>query len=396
MMTITKSIHMKKWIWFIWLLLTPNLSFGAGIPVTDIPRFIMEFITNEILMEQDKKVQGDKLQKLVEVLVEAKQIRARHTELQGMEDDLETELRLVWQVQELQLHDVLRIVQKVISVSNSLYAHQMPYLEEYALLQKNIPGLASVEGMYDFMLGGTSVYGEMTGQAPVTYQANTELIRQQAIKQYGLEVDAAKRALHTAISYGQLSEDFRDQAEDLQEKVNREGNWSIQGLGDLFSDLLDAGGEAVGLEDLFGLEDKVEEWAGDIREKVGLGGMDNLFGGGEDKSDQIKDAVEEAVGGFDFLSLFQSVTGLLGGSGYSPLAGYSVEFAKDGMRMTTGERIEAQGIVIDNLEQSVELGLEADRLILEALEKSEHQQKVDATYRNGLIRQSLMSIPVNP
>ncbi len=218
---------MKKPVLFISLLLLPCFSFGAGIPVTDIPRLIMEFIKNQLLMEQDRKIQRDKLQKLVEVLVEAKQIRARHTQLEGMEDDLEQELRLIRQVKDLRLHDVLRIIEKVSVVSNVLYTNDMPYLEEYALLREAIPGVASADGVYDFMLGGTSVYGDMIGRAPATYQGNAELLQQQAIKQYGMEVDAAKRALHTAISYQQLSVDLRDQAMDLQEKVNTEGRWEL-------------------------------------------------------------------------------------------------------------------------------------------------------------------------
>ncbi len=388
---------MKKLVLFISLLLLPCFSFGAGIPVTDIPRLIMEFITNRILMEKDGKIQGEKLQKLVEVLVEAKQIRARHTQLEGMEDDLEQELRLIRQVKDLRLHDVLRIIEKVSVVSNVLYANDMPYMEEYALLKEAIPGVASADGVYDFMLGGTSVYGDMIGTAPATYQGNAELLQQQAIKQYGLEVDAAKRALHTAISYQQLSVDLRDQAVDLQEKVNTEGRWELLGIGDLFSDLLDSGGELPGLEDLFGLSDKIEEWSGEIREKAGLGGLGNLLGGErEDKSEQIQGALEEAVGEFDFLNLFDSVPGLLGGGAEGIIPEYRVEFEKEGMRMTTGERIEAQDIALDNLEQSVELQLEADRLILEALEKSGHQDKVDATYRNALVRKSLMTIPIQP
>ncbi len=165
----------------------------------------------------------------------------------------------------------------------------------------------------------------------------------------------------------------------------------------MFSDLLDSGGELPGLEDLFGLSDKIEEWSGEIREKAGLGGLGNLLGGErEDKSEQIQGALEEAVGEFDFLNLFDSVLGLLGGGAEGIIPEYRVEFEKEGMRMTTGERIEAQDIALDNLEQSLKLQLEADRLILEALEKSGHQDKVDATYRNALVRKSLMTIPIQP
>ncbi|MBD0255898.1 MAG: hypothetical protein ICV83_09280 [Cytophagales bacterium] len=387
---------MKKLILFTGLLMLPSFSFGAGIPITDIPRLILEFITNKILMEKDAKVQGDKLQKLLEVLKEAKGIRARHTELQGLEDDLEKELRLVRQVEHLKLHDVLRIVDKVVSVTNALYAEDMPYLEEYALLQEAIPGIESADRMYDFVLGSASLYGEMTRRAPATYKENADLLRQQSLKQYGLEVDATKRSLHLALSYGQLAGDLREQAEDLQQQVNREGRWSMSGVGELFSDLLDLGGETPGLDDLFGLPDQVQQWSQDIRKKLGIQALDNLFGDGEDKSGQIGQEVENAVGGFDFLGLFESVLGLAGGGADLSVPEYQVNFEKEGLRLSTGERIEAQDIALDNLEQSIELQLESDRLVTEALRKSEHQQKVDQTYQNALLRKSLLAIPFNP
>jgi hypothetical protein len=59
------------------------------------------------------------------------------------------------------------------------------------------------------------------------------------------------------------------------------------------------------------------------------------------------------------------------------------------MGLSTGERIEAQGAALDNLEKSLNLQLEADELLLEATHKSVHQQQVDASYQNTLFRQSM-------
>ena len=170
----------------------------------------------------------------------------------------------------------------------------------------------------------------------------------------------------------------------------------MTGTGELFTDLLDVGSEIPGLEDLFGLFDQVEEWSADIRQKVGLGGIDNLFSGREDKSDQIGEEVQKAVGGFDFGGLLQTATDLLGGGSPTEVPSYTVEFEKEGMRLTTGERIETQGIALDNLEQSLELELEADRLVTNTLEKSEHQHKVDQAYGNALLRESLLQMPFTP
>ena len=390
---------MKKLVMLMGLLALPHLSFAAGIPVTDIPRLIMEYITSQVLMEQDQKVQKKKLQKLLEVLQEAKTIRARHTEITGIAEDVEAELRLVREVKQLKLHDLLRIVEKVTVVTNQLYATDVPYLEEYAALKTAIPGAESASRVYELLVGNASVYGELSGKAPTTYQENVAFSQQQAIRQYGVEVDAAKRALHTALSYGHLAKDLRDQALDLEEKVNREGRWSMRGIGDIFSDLFDLGEESAEL-DLGGFSETVKEWADDIRKKTGLpdNPLKNLFGGGdEDKTKQIEGAVKETVGQFDFTGIFETVIDLFSGSG-GEIAGpaYSVEFEKEGLRMTTGERIEAQGIALDDLEQSVELQLEADRLVLDALTKTENQYKVDRAYQNALLRKSLESIQITP
>ncbi len=387
---------MKKLVVCMAILLLSRASFAAGIPVTDIPRLILEFITNQVLMEKDQVVQADKLRKLVEVLLEAKQIRARHTELRAMDEDMEKELMLVRQVENLKLHDILRITEKVIAVTNELYAEDLPFLEEYALLKDALPGVEGANEVYDFMVGSASLYGEITGRAPATYQESAELLQQQAIRQYGVEVDAAKRALHAALSYHQLSVDLREQAADLSQKVNIEGSWSMTGIGDLFSDLPDIGGGIPGLEDMLDLSEKIRDWSADIRRKVGLGDTDNLFGGGGDKSDKIGEAVQEVVSGFDFAGLFQTVIGLPGGESAAEAPAYALEFEKQGLRLTTGERIEVQGIALDNLEQSLELQSEADRLITETLEKSEHQHKVDQTYGNALFRKSLLEIPFTP
>jgi hypothetical protein len=290
-------------------------------------------------------------------------------------------------------------VEKVTTVTNQLYAIDVPYLEEYAALKTAIPGVESAGRVYELLMGNSSVYGELAGKAPTTYQENAHFSQQQAIRQYGVEVDAAKRALHTALSYGHLAKDLRDQALDLQEKVNREGRWSMRGIGDIFSDLFDLSEESAGL-DLGGFSETIKEWADDIRKKTGLpdNPLKNLFGGGdEDKTKQIEGAVKETVGQFDFTGIFETVIDLFSGSG-GEIAGpaYSVEFEKEGLRMTTGERIEAQGIALDDLEQSVELQLEADRLVLDALTKTETQYKVDRAYQNALLRKSLQSIHIAP
>jgi|GEM_PF-6898697 len=258
------------------------------------------------------------------------------------------------------------------------------------MLRQGIPGLESSNSLYDYFQGGTSVYAELTGNAAADYTENQQLIRQQAFKRYSLEVDMAKRSLHTALTYQALSQDLFDQAADLQEQVNKEGRWELSGTGGIFSDMLD-GLDGGGPDwNLGGLEELLGGWAKEIKESVfGIGNViGNLFGNPDnDKEEELDRQVSEKVGGFDFDTLLGS---LFSGTGSSFLVpGYETEIQKEGMGLSTGERIEAQGTALDNLEKSLKLQLEADELLLKATYKSQHQQQVDASYQNALFRRSM-------
>jgi hypothetical protein len=275
-------------------------------------------------------------------------------------------------------------------VTGELYAHNLPVLEEYLMLSQGIPGLESSNSLYDYFQGGTSVYAELTGNAAIGYAENQELLRQQAFKRYSLEVDMTRRSLHTALTYQSLSKDLFDQAADLQEQVNKEGRWELSGTGDIFSDLLDGldgGGPDLNLG---GLEELMGGWAKEIKESVfGIGNViDNLFGNTDnDKEEELDRQVSEKVGGFDFGTLLGSLFG--GSASPFPVPGYETEIQKEGMGLSTGERIEVQGAALDNLEKSLNLQLEADELLLKATQKSVHQRQVDASYQNTLFRQSM-------
>jgi hypothetical protein len=138
----------------------------------------------------------------------------------------------------------------------------------------------------------------------------------------------------------------------LQEQVNTEGRGRCQGPATCFPTYCPSEGEIPGLEDLFVLPDQIKEWTADIRKKMGLDGIDYLFGGGTTKSEQIGQEVENAVGGFDFMGLFRRRLGLLGEGADLPVPEYEVAFEKEGLRLSTGERIEAQGIALDKLGSS--------------------------------------------
>ncbi len=382
---------MKKILPYICLLLLSFRSFGTGFPVTDIPRLIMEYITDQVLMEQDREVQQQKLLHLLEVLKKAKNIRARHTDVLAIEDDLEKELRLVREVRHLKLNEILSVAGKVLSVTGKLYARDLPILEEYQVLRESLPGTESSSHLYDYFHGGTSVYSELTGNLPGSYAENGQLLREQAFRQYALEVDVTRRSLHTALALKSLSRDLLEQAADLNEQVNKEGHWELTGTGDIFPDLPDGlGGAGPGLI-TGGLEQLLGGWAKEIRESVfGIGNaIGSLFGNSAtDKEEEIDRLVGEKVSGFDFLSLFGSLFGGIGS--IFPVPAYETSIRKEGMGLSTGERIEVQGAALDNLKKSLDMELEADQIILNATHKSLLRQRTDACYQNALMRESMV------
>lgn len=383
------------------LLFPVSPSTAKGIPVTDIPRLIFEYIKSEVLMEKDKKVQIEKLEKLLKTLQEVKKIRGHQTEQLDIDVDLERELWKVREFKNLKLSDIEGIARKVLRLTNALYANDLPSLSEYHLLKQGVPGIRASNKLYEYLQGGTSAYAAASGNAPVSYRDNLELLADQRARQYALEVDASHRAIHTAMTYQQLSGELADQAVDLSDKINQDGSWNLFGIGNLFSDLSDAINDIPGLSDLMEsagaqMEGQADKMAGDIKDELGIKNeslLGKLFDKSNDISEKLQDLVKNKVESMDFLSSLTSMfSGLVDSA--SPVPDYSTRIEKQGMRMSTGERIGAQAAALDNLEKSFELQLQADELLLQAGQKSRDMQRLDAAYQNALIRKTLTQIPV--
>ncbi|MDJ1485928.1 hypothetical protein QNI16_35935 [Cytophagaceae bacterium YF14B1] len=383
------------------LLFPVSQSQATGIPVTDIPRLIFEYIKTNVLMEKDKDVQKLKLQKLLETLQEVKKIRARQTEQLDIDVDLDKELWKVGEFNSLKLSDMDAIAQKVLLLTNALYAKELPTLTEYHLLKQAMPGLQTSNQLYAWLQGGTSAYAALQGTAPSSYRDHLAVISDQRVKQYALEADASQRMIHTAMTYQQLSGELTEQAMDLSDKVNRDGTWSMFGIGDIFSDLADDIQSIPGLNDLIEkaeskFESQTSEKTKEIKKELGIkdGSVwDKLFDKSKDISEKLQGMIKSKVESMDIVS---SITSLFSGlvDSVSPVPEYSTRIEKQGMRMSTGERIQAQGAALDNLEKSFELQLQADQLLIQASEKSEATQRLDAAYQNALIRKTLTQIPV--
>jgi hypothetical protein len=388
------------------LLFPVSQSQATGIPVTDIPRLIFEYIKTNVLMEKDKDVQKLKLQKLLETLQEVKKIRARQTEQLDIDVDLDKELWKVGEFKSLKISDMDAIAQKVLLLTNALYAKELPTLTEYHLLKQAMPGLQTSNQLYDYLQGGTSAYAALQGNAPADYQDHLALISNQRVKQYALEADASQRMIHTAMTYQQLSGELTKQAMDLSDKVNRDGHWDLFGIGNIFSDLAD---DLLGdgLQSMPGLNDLIEkaeskfesqtsEKTKEIKKELGIkdGSVwDKLFDKSEDISEKLQGMIKSKVESMDIVSQLTSLfSGLV--DSVNPVPEYSTRIEKQGMRMSTGERIQAQAAALDNLEKSFELQLQADQLLIQASEKSEATQRLDAAYQNALIRKTLTQIPV--
>jgi hypothetical protein len=262
----------------------------------------------------------------------------------------------------------------------------MPYLDEYIRYFSLAPGVDSAQELYGY-LKGTSAYADWQAPRP-GYAQNARRLQQQAIRQYGVETDLALRKMHTAMAYRQLSADLAGQAADLSDAVNREGSWSLLGTGDLWSDLL-AGDSPMPELALPGLGDMIRSWAGEIHRKIQGGGLFDSKSEGQ-KSDQVQDLVGEKMGSFDFFGLLDSVLGAVEALAAPPE--YTVRIEKKGLRLSTGERIEVQAAALDNLMQSLDLQLQSDELLTEAIRHGPHQQQVDAAYQHALFRRSLIRI----
>jgi hypothetical protein len=383
------------------LLFPVSPSQATGIPVTDIPRLIFEYIQNEILMKQDKEVQLKKLEKLLTTLQEVKKIRARQTEQLDIDVDLEKELWKVREFKNLKLSDIEAISRKVLRLTSAIYANDLPTLTEYTLLKQAVPGLEASNRMYEYLQGGTSAYAALQGNAPSRYEDHLSLIARQRVQQYALQADASQRMIHTAMTYQQLSGELVGQAVDLSEKVNRDGNWNLFGIGDIFSNLADRIDDLPGISSLLdkaeeSIQKQTDQVNSQIKDELNIKDdsiLDKIFGSQEKVQEKVMDLIKSKLAGLDLVAQLGSLISGLADS-LEPVPDYSTRIEKDGMRLTTGERIQAQAAALDNLEKSCDLQLQADELLLQASEKSENMKRLDAAYQNALIRKTLTQIPV--
>ncbi len=381
------------------LLFTPSPT-QAGVPVTDIPRLIMELLEDKVFMKQDAQVQQKKLEKLLEALQEVKKIRGKQTEQLDIDVDIDRELWLTRQFKTLKMSDIRRIKEKVHLLVEALYAKDLPYLEEYMVLKKAVPGLNASNQMYTFLNGRTGAYAALQGKGSTDMNENALAIKQQTMKQYSVDVDAAQKALHTAMTYRQLSGELTDQAMDMQEKLNQDGKWDLFGIGDLFSNLFgdDAGGLLGDLVSGEWMGNKVDDLTNQVKEAAGVEDYsfwDVLLGKVKDKAESIGEQALSKVtgGGSDIVGVLDGIFGTITDN-ILPAPEYATRIEKDGLKMTTGERIEAQAAALENIEKSMELELEADRLVLETTEKTPAIEQVEQAYENALFRKTLSQMQV--
>ncbi len=212
---------MKKILPYICLLLLSFRSFGTGFSGHGYSPAYHGIHHRSGAHGADREVQQQKLLHLLEVLKKAKNIRAVIRMCWQLKMIWKKELRLVREVGHLKLNEILSVADKVLSVTGKLYARDLPILEEYQVLRESLPGTESSSHLYDYFHGGTSVYSELTGNLPGSYAENGQLLREQAFRQYALEVDVTRRSLHTALALKSLSGDLLEQAADLNEQVNK-------------------------------------------------------------------------------------------------------------------------------------------------------------------------------
>ena len=93
----------------------------------------------------------------------------------------------------------------------------------------------------------------------------------------------------------------------------------------------------------------------------------------------LKNALDGKDSNYAGLLNSLNVSGALGGS-------------KSGLRMTTGERISSNKIVVDLMTKAQELREKADSLLLEALKRTDEQKQLEAVWQKEMIRKSLIKM----
>jgi hypothetical protein len=395
-----KKYWLIKIFTLILLLGLPLLS-QAQFVVADIKRIVMEYI-NDALMEKDKQKQNDKLQKLKEILQEAKKIKQRNTEILDIDEDIEKELRSLGNFKNLSLTDINRLMEKINALKDEDFIHDLPHMGEFMTFYKQSATSETTNSFYDFLLGGTTAYAAMNDYpSNASYLENMQLQHEQASKRYSIETMIAKRKLNTALSYQQLSKDLIDQATDLSVSINKEGSWHMsnseddENITDEFT-LFDPTGN---MDKVTGfIDEKTKSITADMGgedgmfknlfEKISpLGKLLDFFGKDKDKGSEITSLL--GLGEGDMLGF---IDGLFGNNEevLSPGTLFKTSIEKEGLRLTSGERMAAQKTALDNVIKAMDLQLEADRLTIEAIGKTTHQKRVDAAYQRKAIRESLI------
>ncbi len=311
-------------------------------------------------------------------------------------------MRSARQTRHLKLNDVLGLLESV-RRTRARYVDDAE-TDRYLSLAEQPADAANAEELHRFLSEGKTAVDEhaldIGGQGRGDY------------RQYLVETHTGQADLNTALAYRQLSRELTERSVDLSAQTQKDGHFDVGSrLTDIFGDN-EAATELDALVDPSSLADGL---LGSAFGQLG-GQLGNLFaddGSGKSVWDKLGDfftprspkkqaeeinrRIEESLRQWGENAL-GGLTGLLT-DGLEDLAGsllpsaeLPVDITHSGMRLTTGERIEIQGMALENLCKSMELELEADEKVLQSLERTPHQRKVDEASNSRVLVQSLSRV----
>jgi hypothetical protein len=200
----------------------------AILPLISQAQFVVDDpLANNKLMTQLQKwiadmsnQQAQKL-RLNKIFQEDAQTKEKVAALAELKKEIEKHLHSINEVKNLRLNDLNVVLKEVYGVGNIMdYSSSLPFMTEYNSYAQKASSAATTNELYDFLLGGTTAYNSpQSGNFNQMYNN----LREQKIKEYGINLTSQKRKIAAANAYQRIAEHLSELAEDLSRSINKEG-----------------------------------------------------------------------------------------------------------------------------------------------------------------------------
>ena len=303
---------------------------------------------------------------------------------------------------------------QAVSSKLSDYHKQLTFLNKLdQILSQNSQGEVSQQGgqqMYDFFYDGTSP--ELSAS---NHDDFAKAKKDEFAKVYGLQNTMQKKKFQTALAYYKIADELYHQAIVLSNAVSDESNGKPMRI---------SNSSPFSLDNVFGTDDSFDIgslFGGDVFSNSMGGLMTAIYMSMPDEVLQqeilrikafiraieeieptgyegiIKRAnrdLEDANNAYQY-KMTQKVnqaSGTYPGVGLNPSNPSGFSISKTGLRMSTGERIQAQTAAIHLMNESTDYKEKGDKLMEDATKKTPLQQEMESRYQAKLVRNSLAKI----